>query len=112
MNITTLIEELELDARMTAEMENATPEDGKLVMQAAGVLRKLHRILTPFAAAAEKADKASDEQKRLLGSEISSDASPGWGIKRRHLDAAREILWENAELRDRQPERPQISTNQ
>ena len=98
MNITTLIEELELDAQMTAEMENATPEDGKLAIQAAGVLRKIHRILTPFAEAAEKVDKASEEQKRLLGSEISPDASPGWGIKRRHLDAARDILWENADV--------------
>ncbi len=93
MNITDLIEDLELDAAMSADNGNA--EDGKLCMRAAGVLRRIHRILTPFADAAEAADKASEEQNRLLGSELTPDASPGWGIKRRHLDAAREFLREN-----------------
>lgn len=97
MNVTDIIEELELRAVMSSEMAGATPEDGRLDMLAAGVLRKMQRALTPFAEAAEKADRSSDEQKRLLGSELASNASPGWGIKRYHVDAAREILWENTQ---------------
>lgn len=55
-------------------------------------LDEARATLQPFADAAEKADAASDQQKRLLGSEISADASPGWGIRRKHLNAARAIL--------------------
>lgn len=96
MNITELIEELELDAQMANEMENARPEDGRLQMEAAGMLRKMAAALQPFAEAAVKADKASEDQERLIGCRMGSLASPGWGIRRLHLDAAREILWGNA----------------
>jgi len=92
MNITELIEELELDAMASQD----SGRDDNLSMRAAGVLRKLRGVLTPFAAAAERADSQSKEQVRLLGSEMSPNASPGWGIKRRHVDAAREILCQNS----------------
>lgn len=95
MNITELIEELELDAQMANEMENARPEDGRLQMEAAGMLRKMAAALKPFADAAAGVDKSSADQKRLIASEISADASPGWSIRRKHLDAAREILGGN-----------------
>jgi hypothetical protein len=91
MNITELIEDLELDAMASQD----AGRDDTLSMRAAGVLRKLHAVLTPFAEAAEKADKASEDQERLIGSRMGSLASPGWGIRRFHLDAAREILWKN-----------------
>ena len=67
-------------------------QDGGLSMRAAGILRNIHAALTPFAEAAERADEASAQRERLLGSGIGDEASPGWGIKRRHLDAARLIL--------------------
>lgn len=95
MNITELIEELELDAAMQADMENARPEDGRLSMEAAGTLRRLFNALKPFAEAADIVDLQSEEQSRLLGSTISANASPGWGIRRHHLDTARAALWEN-----------------
>ncbi len=53
------------------------------------------KALAPFADAAAKVDVQSDEQLRLVGSRISEDASPGWGIRRKHLNAAREILGRN-----------------
>lgn len=58
--------------------------------------------LTPFAAAAEKADAESAQHKLLLGTEVSPYASPGWGIQRQHLDAARSVLGHNDEAH-RQP---------
>ena len=95
MNITELIAELELDAQMSNEMENARPEDGRLQMEAAGMLRKMSAALQPFAEAADKADKASADQERLIGSRMGSLASPGWGIRRFHLDAARDLIRHN-----------------
>lgn len=50
----------------------------------------------PFVFAAKNVDAASTKQKQMIGSEISPEASPGWGIERRHLDAIREILSENS----------------
>lgn len=95
MNINKLIEELELDSLAGVEFETPTPVEGCLSMRAAGTIRRLADALLPFVLAAEKADKASEDQKRLLGSEITPDASPGWGIKRKHLDAARKAFGEN-----------------
>lgn len=98
MNLLDLIEDLELDAAMICDRGSA--DDARLQMQAAGVLRKIHRILTPFADAADKADAQSEEQLRLLGTRMSNDASPGWGIKRHHLNAAREFLRGNGDVAD------------
>lgn len=95
MNILELIEDLELEAHMICDKSGA--DDARLQMQAAGVLRKIHVILTPFANAADKADKASEEQKRLLGSELTPDATFGFGVKISHLKAARDFLRINAD---------------
>lgn len=94
MNLDDLIDDLELHATLSAQAGGADPESARLHMASATALRKVRHLIAPFAEAANRADKTSEEQKRMLGSELSSEASPGWGIKRKHLDAAREFLRE------------------
>ena len=93
MNITKLIYELEVMATEWADDGDA--KEGKILMDAAGLIKQMRDALTPFAGAAERADKASREQERLMGSAISPESSPGWGIKRRHIDAARAAIWQS-----------------
>ena len=57
-----------------------------LFREMAGTVEAMINALAPFAAAAEKI--ASDSKQF----EIGDNATPGWGIKRKHVDAAREIL--------------------
>lgn len=57
---------------------------------------RMREALEPFAKAADKADESSDQQKRLLGVEMSDTASPGWGIQRKHVKKAREVYLSNA----------------
>lgn len=56
------------------------------------VIAELSAALMPFADAAERADEESRKQSRLLGSTMGPNASPGWGIKRHHLDTARRLV--------------------
>ncbi len=53
----------------------------------------LKAALQPFADACARADASSEEVRRAgMGHGHSDDASPGWGIRYRHLKAARSAL--------------------
>lgn len=53
----------------------------------------LKAALQPFADACARADASSEEVRRAgMGTGHSDDASPGWGIRYRHLKAARSAL--------------------
>ena len=75
----------------THHADNGDVEYGRPFVEAANKLQKMQDALRPFAEAAEKADESSDQQKRLLGVEMSEDSSPGWGIKRIDVNRARDV---------------------
>lgn len=55
-------------------------------------IERLKKALQPFAEAADKADKSAEQQKRLMGSAMSDNATVGWGIKYEHVKEARAAL--------------------
>jgi hypothetical protein len=57
----------------------------------ADTVENMINALAPFADAAEKVDGQSDQFQ------IGDNATPGWGIRRKHLNAVREILGQNTE---------------
>ena len=55
-------------------------------------VRELEESLRPFAESAAKAEANQVQSERLGMGRMTDDASPGWGIKIRHLKAARAAL--------------------
>lgn len=56
-------------------------------------LKRMEDALRPFADACAKADASSEEVRRAgMGNGHSDDASPGWGIRYKHLKDARAAL--------------------
>lgn len=60
-------------------------------------INQLEQALEPFSVAADLVDIKCDEQLKFIGSRISENASPGWGIRRKHLNAARKVLNTNSQ---------------
>lgn len=54
--------------------------------------RHVGRVLAPLASSADRAERDAEQTRRLLHTEMSPDASPGWGIRLKHLTAARDLL--------------------
>ncbi len=63
------------------------------------MIEELAEALRPFAEAADRADESAAETERLGMGRLSDNASPGLGIKFRHLRRARAMLAEYDALR-------------
>lgn len=62
-------------------------------LEDAGEVEGLRKALQPFADACAKADASSEEVRRAgMGNGHSDEATPGWGIRYKHLKEARRAL--------------------
>jgi hypothetical protein len=57
-------------------------------------IAQLKAALRPFAQAADKADEGATRRQNLGMGDMGDSASPGWGIKYKHVKAARFVLLE------------------
>lgn len=74
-------------------MSDVTQRLSEICVEAAKEIIALRDALKPFADACAKADASSEEVRRAgMGNGHSDDASPGWGIRYKHLKAARRAL--------------------